>query len=357
MNSYIRKKKMNKLSVFTILSVIVILFNQCGNVNSFYKSRHSNSLKHTRLDIQRNQSPNHNDSAKKSAFNKENLNQEGHSNELFKEINSLPSINLQNRKDADMADGFEISGEDCNAVPIEYKKLTSYLPASQPFIAKDIECAKATNLSCSYNGNGSYTLTWTVTSGYIYTANGTLDEFRIRYQPIGSSKFFTLNDPEPICADGSCSITLTDYTHLKGYNWIIETRCSATTIYKSNMSHCNPGDSDSILNDTYQTVKQKRKLNKKALFGLWFNPVLFIGSTLVLILMSFISGGFAAIIYALLMVIGQVFIFSRTIKTMKEIEKNKELQRGKGLAVLGLILSLLFMFVAFIFAAIVIYLF
>jgi hypothetical protein len=101
-------------------------------------------------------------------------------------------------------------------------------------------CPTVQDFSCTFNGNGSYTLTWSQQFGLFTGTNNNLSGYVIKRQPLSSSSVFTFSNPQPVCVDGTCSITYTGQNNAQGYNWWIETRCSANTTQQGNTTTCGP---------------------------------------------------------------------------------------------------------------------
>jgi hypothetical protein len=100
-------------------------------------------------------------------------------------------------------------------------------------------CALVNDMTCTFNGPNSYTLTWTEPAGELFTNNGQLSGYRVKRNPIGSTSVFTFGNPAVVCSNGVCSVTLPGNSPT-GFNWTIETRCSATNIQVGNTSSCTP---------------------------------------------------------------------------------------------------------------------
>jgi hypothetical protein len=109
-------------------------------------------------------------------------------------------------------------------------------------------CAVVSDMSCAFNGPNSYTLTWSQPSGDLFTNNGALSGYRIKRSPVGSSSIFTFSNPAVVCANGTCSVTLPGNSPT-GFNWTIETRCSATTFQVGNTTSCGPAPELTLGND------------------------------------------------------------------------------------------------------------
>jgi hypothetical protein len=100
-------------------------------------------------------------------------------------------------------------------------------------------CAIVNDMTCEFNGNNTYTLTWAEPSGSLFTNDGQLSGYRVKRNPIGSTSVFTFGNPAVVCSNGVCSVTLPGASPT-GFNWTIETRCSATNIQVGNTSSCTP---------------------------------------------------------------------------------------------------------------------
>jgi hypothetical protein len=101
------------------------------------------------------------------------------------------------------------------------------------------QCAVVNDMTCTFNGPNSYTLTWTEPAGELFTNNGAWSGYRIKRNPVGTTSVFTFGNPAVVCVDGTCSVTLAG-NNPNGFNWTIETRCSATTVQIGNTSTCGP---------------------------------------------------------------------------------------------------------------------
>jgi hypothetical protein len=101
------------------------------------------------------------------------------------------------------------------------------------------QCPVVNDMTCTFNGPNSYTLTWTQPAGELFTNNGQLSGYRVKRNPIGSTSVFTFGNPAVVCSNGVCSVTLPGASPT-GFNWTIETRCSATNIQVGNTSSCAP---------------------------------------------------------------------------------------------------------------------
>jgi hypothetical protein len=106
-------------------------------------------------------------------------------------------------------------------------------------ITLENQCALVNDMTCTFNGPNSYTLTWTEPSGDLFTNNGALSGYRIKRNPVGSSGVFTFSNPAVVCSGGTCSVTLGGNSPT-GFNWTIETRCSANTVQVGNTTTCGP---------------------------------------------------------------------------------------------------------------------
>jgi hypothetical protein len=109
-------------------------------------------------------------------------------------------------------------------------------------------CALVSDMTCIYNGPNSYTLTWTQPSGDLFTNNGALSGYRIKRSPVGSTGVYTFSNPAVVCNNGTCSVTLPGNSPT-GFNWTIETRCSANTVQVGNTTSCGPAPEMTLGND------------------------------------------------------------------------------------------------------------
>jgi hypothetical protein len=108
-------------------------------------------------------------------------------------------------------------------------------------------------MTCTFNGPNSYTLSWPQPSGVLFTNNGTLTGYRIKRTPVGSSSVFTFSNPDVVCANGTCSVTLPGNSPT-GFNWTIETRCSANTVQVGNTTSCAPAPQFEVNNDANNNI-------------------------------------------------------------------------------------------------------
>jgi hypothetical protein len=106
-------------------------------------------------------------------------------------------------------------------------------------ITLENQCALVNNMTCTFNGPNSYTLSWPQPSGDLFTNNGALSGYRIKRNPVGSTGVYTFSNPAVVCSGGMCSVTLPGNSPT-GFNWTIETRCSANTIQVGNTTSCGP---------------------------------------------------------------------------------------------------------------------
>ena len=120
-------------------------------------------------------------------------------------------------------------------------------------IALSSTCAIVNNMTCTFNGPNSYTLSWPQPSGVLFTNNGTLTGYRIKRTPVGSSSVFTFSNPDVVCANGTCSVTLPGNSPT-GFNWTIETRCSANTVQVGNTTSCAPAPQFEVNNDANNNI-------------------------------------------------------------------------------------------------------
>ena len=114
-------------------------------------------------------------------------------------------------------------------------------------------CALVNNMNCTFNGPNSYTLSWPQPSGELFTNNGALSGYRIKRNPVGSSAVFTFSNPAVVCANGTCSVTLPGNSPT-GFNWTIETRCSANTVQVGNTTTCGPAPQFEGNNDANNNI-------------------------------------------------------------------------------------------------------
>jgi hypothetical protein len=115
-------------------------------------------------------------------------------------------------------------------------------------VSLELSCAVVSDMTCTFNGPNSYTLTWTQPAGILFTNNGQLTGYRIKRNPIGSTGVFTFSNPAVVCVDGTCSVTLPGNSPT-GFNWTIETRCSSVTFQVGNTTDCGPASEMTLGND------------------------------------------------------------------------------------------------------------
>jgi hypothetical protein len=122
-----------------------------------------------------------------------------------------------------------------------------YRTAPQTIVLEST-CADVQDMTCTFNGPNSYTLTWAQPSGVLFTNNGQLSGYRIKRNPVNSAGVYTFGNPAVVCVDGTCSVTLPGNSPT-GFNWTIETRCSATTFQVGNTTSCGPAPEMTLGND------------------------------------------------------------------------------------------------------------
>jgi hypothetical protein len=121
-------------------------------------------------------------------------------------------------------------------------------------IALESTCAEVNDMTCAFNGNNSYTLSWAQPMGDLYTYGG-LSGYRIKRNPVGSTGVYTFSNPAVVCVDGTCSVTLTGNSPT-GFNWTIETRCSANNVQVGNTTSCGPAPEMPLGNDASNDVNR-----------------------------------------------------------------------------------------------------
>ncbi len=115
-------------------------------------------------------------------------------------------------------------------------------------ITLENQCALVNDMTCTFNGPNSYTLTWTEPTGDLFTNDGALSGYRIKRNPVGSTGVYTFSNPAVVCSGGTCSVTLPGNSPT-GFNWTIETRCSANSIQVGNTTSCGPAPEMTLDND------------------------------------------------------------------------------------------------------------
>ena len=114
-------------------------------------------------------------------------------------------------------------------------------------ISLELTCAIVSDMTCAYNGDNTYTLSWTEPAGDLYTDGG-LSGYRIKRNPVGSTGVYTFSNPTVVCNNGTCSVTLPGNSPT-GFNWTIETRCSSNTFQVGNTTDCGPAPEMTLGND------------------------------------------------------------------------------------------------------------
>jgi hypothetical protein len=109
---------------------------------------------------------------------------------------------------------------------------------------------------CTSNGNGSYTLSWTQPSGTLFTNNGQLSGYILKRQVQNQAGINTTSNPQPVCSNGTCTLTVTGLNNTAGYNFWLETRCSANTTQQGNISSCGPAPGMTLGNDNSNDVNR-----------------------------------------------------------------------------------------------------
>jgi len=177
---------------------------------------------------------------------------------LYKQVGST-GYSIKNSQTAltdtrTLTPGFSYSTQLMYRCDADYFNKSQHYRTESQNISLELTCAVVSDMTCAFNGPNSYTLTWTQPMGELYTDGG-LSGYRIKRSPVGSSSVFTFSNPAVLCNNGTCSVTLPGNSPT-GFNWTIETRCSANNVQVGNTTSCGPAPEMPLGNDASNDVNR-----------------------------------------------------------------------------------------------------
>ena len=336
----------------TSLFLVGLFFlSACSSGSDLYKSSYPSHLKNG--STKKTSTPSHSNkiSATERSENEFQFEtKESSDNQVFSGGSSIQdSTNLKDNSDQLISQG-----------SIEANGAVLYLPAENNDFDNHValgnnqnDCPAITDLDCQYLGDGIYMLTWSVPKIPIYTENGTLSEYRINRRTLEDPKAFVYKTPEPDCVDGTCTIIFKNLNNRTGYIWTVDTRCSRGTLTTSNSMICGPVaeskpepitiDSTAIRIEMPSIPHKMKEKNHNAKMSFNWALLMFLG-----IILSFVSliaiategdlaSGIIAAISIAATIIGYLYSIKLGTKGVKEINQSPSKQRGKSLAVMGII--------------------
>ena len=372
----------------TSLFLIGLLFlTACSSGSDFYKSSYPSYLKNG--STKKTSTPSHSNkiSATERSENEFQFEtKESSDNQVFSGGSTIQdSTNLKDN-----------SGHLISHGTIEANGAVLYLPAENNDFDNHValgnnqnDCPAITDLACQYLGDGIYMLTWSVPKIPIYTENGTLSEYRINRRTLEDPKVFVYKTPEPDCVDGTCTVIFNNLNNRTGYIWTVDTRCSRSTFNSSNsvksgpiseplpsnlenttienaQQNTNANNNDNTISATNNSTKDdkprsKKYYNQNAIISFWLVPIMLVAGilTVLLLLITLFSGavftGALAGIILLAIIVGCIFSIMRGSMARKEIKSDRNNQKGLGLAIIGIVGSIIGLIISslMIFAVIV----
>jgi hypothetical protein len=178
---------------------------------------------------------------------------------LYKQVGSS-GYSIKNSQTAltdtrTLSPGFSYSTQLMYRCDANFFNQSQWYKTESQTITLELTCAVVSDMTCAFNGPNAYTLTWTQPAGELFTNNGALTGYRIKRNPVGSTGVYIFSNPAVVCVNGTCSVTLPGNSP-SGFNWTIETRCTANNVQVGNTTSCGPGIEMPLGNDISNNVNK-----------------------------------------------------------------------------------------------------